>query len=35
MSDFCVIGTGMAGFCAAHKLREAGAPVRLFDRNRS
>ena len=31
MSDFCVIGTGMAGFGAAHKLREAGAPVRLFD----
>ncbi|HET9473565.1 MAG TPA: FAD/NAD(P)-binding protein, partial [Steroidobacteraceae bacterium] len=31
MSDFCVIGTGMAGFGAAHKLREAGVPVRLFD----
>jgi protoporphyrinogen oxidase len=31
MSDFCVIGTGMAGFGAAHKLREAGVATQLFD----
>jgi protoporphyrinogen oxidase len=31
MSGFCVIGTGMAGYGAAHRLREAGARGVLFD----
>jgi protoporphyrinogen oxidase len=31
MSGICVIGTGMAGFGAAHKLREAGVAAVLFD----
>lgn len=31
MSQICVIGTGMAGYGAAHKLREAGSPGILFD----
>jgi protoporphyrinogen oxidase len=32
MSVFCVLGTGMAGFGAAHKLREAGVAPVLFDK---
>jgi protoporphyrinogen oxidase len=33
MSQLCVLGTGMAGYGAAHRLREAGADVVLFDKN--
>lgn len=32
MSEICVLGTGMAGYGAAHKLREAGARGILFDK---
>ena len=32
MSEICVLGTGMAGYGAAHKLRESGAPGILFDK---
>lgn len=32
MSEICVLGTGMAGWGAAHKLREAGNPGVLFDK---
>ena len=32
MSSYCVLGTGMAGFGAAHKLREAGVTPLLFDK---
>lgn len=32
MSDYCVLGTGMAGFGAAHRLREAGFTPLLFDK---
>lgn len=31
MSEICVLGTGMAGYGAAHKLREAGVRGILFD----
>ena len=31
MSEICVLGTGMAGYGAAHKLREAGVRGVLFD----
>lgn len=33
MSEICVLGTGMAGYGAAHRLREAGRQAVLFDRN--
>ena len=32
MSDVCVLGTGMAGYGAAHRLREAGMRPILFDK---
>src|SRR5262245_7989690 len=32
MSEFCVLGTGMAGYGAAHRLREAGAKPIVFDK---
>lgn len=32
MSNYCVLGTGMAGFGAAHKLREEGITPVLFDK---
>lgn len=32
MSEICVLGTGMAGYGAAHRLREAGAKPILFDK---
>ena len=32
MSDICVLGTGMAGFGAAHRLQEAGRKPILFDK---
>lgn len=32
MSDVLILGTGMAGFGAAHKLREAGRKALLFDK---
>lgn len=32
MSEICVLGTGMAGYGAAHKLREAGVRGILFDK---
>ena len=32
MSEICVLGTGMAGYGAAHKLREAGVTGILFDK---
>ena len=32
MSDICILGTGMAGFGAAHALREAGKSALLFDK---
>lgn len=32
MSEICIIGTGMAGWGAAHKLREMGATPVLFDK---
>lgn len=32
MSEICVLGTGMAGYGAAHKLREAGTRGILFDK---
>jgi protoporphyrinogen oxidase len=32
MSQICVLGTGMAGFGAGHRLKEAGAPAVLFDK---
>jgi protoporphyrinogen oxidase len=32
MSEFCVIGTGMAGYGAAHKLEEAGIRAIIFDK---
>jgi protoporphyrinogen oxidase len=32
MSQICIIGTGMAGYGAAHRLAEAGKPALLFDR---
>src|SRR6185503_1682533 len=32
MSEICVLGTGMAGYGAAHRLREAGVRALLFDR---
>ena len=32
MSDICIIGTGMAGYGAAHKLREAGEDFVMFDK---
>jgi protoporphyrinogen oxidase len=32
MSDFCVLGTGMAGFGAAHWLSEAGVRPVMFDK---
>jgi len=32
MSEFCVLGTGMAGYGAAHRLREAGAKAIVFDK---
>lgn len=34
MSNHCVLGTGMAGFGAAHKLCEAGVTPVLFDKRR-
>ena len=33
MSDIVVIGTGMAGYGAAHRLQEAGVRALLFDKN--
>ena len=33
MSDICVLGTGMAGFGAAYRLREAGRTATLFDKH--
>src|SRR5688572_27269770 len=32
MSPICVLGTGMAAYGAAHRLREAGTPGILFDK---
>jgi protoporphyrinogen oxidase len=32
MSEICVLGTGMAGYGAAHRLAEAGVPAVLFDK---
>src|SRR5580765_3213006 len=32
MSQICVLGTGMAGFGAAHRVHEAGAKAVLFDK---
>lgn len=32
MSEICVLGTGMAGYGAAHRLQEAGVPAVLFDK---
>ena len=32
MNEVCVLGTGMAGFGAAYRLREAGRAAVLFDR---
>src|SRR5262245_41096744 len=32
MSEICVLGTGMAGYGAAHRLREAGVRALVFDR---
>jgi protoporphyrinogen oxidase len=32
MSNYCVLGTGMAGFGAAHKLRERGVTPLIFDK---
>lgn len=32
MSEFCVLGTGMAGYGAAHRLREAGIRPIVFDK---
>jgi protoporphyrinogen oxidase len=34
MSEICVLGTGMAGYGAAHRLREAGVNPVLFDKSR-
>jgi protoporphyrinogen oxidase len=32
MSEICVLGTGMAGYGAAHRLREAGVRALMFDK---
>jgi len=32
MSEICVLGTGMAGYGAAHRLREAGVRALVFDK---
>ena len=32
MSEICVLGTGMAGYGAAHRLREAGVQAVMFDK---
>jgi protoporphyrinogen oxidase len=32
MSEMCVLGTGMAGYGAAHRLRDAGVRARIFDK---
>lgn len=32
MSEICVLGTGMAGYGAAHRLREAGVQAVIFDK---
>ena len=32
MSEICVLGTGMAGYGAAHRLREAGVRPVMFDK---
>jgi protoporphyrinogen oxidase len=32
MSEICVLGTGMAGYGAAHRLREAGVRALIFDK---
>jgi protoporphyrinogen oxidase len=32
MSEICVLGTGMAGYGAAHKLRESGVRAVVFDK---
>lgn len=32
MSNICVLGTGMAGYGAAHRLQEAGVRARIFDK---
>mgnify|MGYP003530004384 FL=1 len=32
MSEICVLGTGMAGYGAAHRLAEAGVNAVLFDK---
>jgi protoporphyrinogen oxidase len=32
MSEICILGTGMAGYGAAHRLREAGVRAVLFDK---
>jgi protoporphyrinogen oxidase len=34
VSDICVLGTGMAGYGAAHRLQEAGRTAVLFDKRR-